>query len=81
MKKLFVLVSLFIFSLLLGIKGSASDYYELGTHLEAEKYNVNNLTEINSNPNASGYKALDAGATGSVKYSVNMETAGKYRLA
>ena len=46
MKKLFVLVSLFIFSLLLGIKGSASDYYELGTHLEAEKYNVNNLTEI-----------------------------------
>jgi len=81
MKKLFVLVSLFVFSLLLGIKGSASDYYELGTHLEAEKYNVNNLTVINSNPNASGYKALDAGASGSVTYDLNIKNAGNYRLA
>ena len=82
MKKILKIAFLFIFSLfILSNRVHAEEVYKLGTHLEAENYNVNKLTEIKNNPNASGYKALDAGESGTVEYEVNMATAGTYRLA
>ena len=62
------------------VKRSNDANYKLGTHLEAEAY-AEGLTKITNNTNASNGEAIDAGADGSITYTVNMEEEGNYRLA